>query len=360
MIAMEILQKDRIIDSTLIKTISETNGLNLIDTINLMAQSPELKIKKEILDFKEKLHLYGTSGINIQSLFENPIGESLFRFFKKFPIRFREEHIHLTGSLTADFIYPRLKKLMEGPNRPIYEKKIKSIYGDNSLPIKSVKDINRFIHLSEEQSFDDYLLILYLGKMILTDRQAYHEAAYHLAEKLWNHYNIGAIRLKFSLSRGTTIVSEQIPGTENLEPKDVVLGLYEGFKDFQKKHIGFEFILSPCFRKEQSFYDSNRFKNKKEDFDYQISQLIKILKENQHLRDHVLEVDTVGSERQLYRKSHFQEMKPGFRKLQSMGIKIRSHHGETWNTLLNGVQSVDNAMNIWHIDAIDTRSKPWH
>ncbi len=349
---MSISLNDKI-DSALIHTISETNGLGLMDTIHLMAWPSDLDIKKEVLDFKQKLQLYGTDQMNIQNLFDHPVGRSLFRFFKSFPLRFREEHIHLTGSLTADFIYPRFKKLLEGPNRSIYEEKIKSIYGDHSLPIKSAEDIDRLIRLPDEQNFDYYLLILYFAKIILIDRQTYREAAYHLSEKLWNQYNIGAIRLKFSLSRGTTIISEQIPFIENLHPRDVILGLYQGFKDFQNKHSEFRFILSPCFRKEQNFYDSNRFRNKKEDFDYQVSELINILKENQYLREYVLEVDTVGSEKQLYRKSHFQEMKPGLRKLQAMGIKIRSHHGETWNTLLNGIQSVDNAMNIWHIDAVE-------
>ena len=46
-------------------------------------------------------------------------------------------------------------------------------------------------------------------------------------------------------------------------------------------------------------------------------------------------------------------MKDGFRKLQYLGFKIKSHHGETWNILRTGVQSVDNAMNIWHIDTLE-------
>jgi adenosine deaminase len=39
--------------------------------------------------------------------------------------------------------------------------------------------------------------------------------------------------------------------------------------------------------------------------------------------------------------------------LQFRGFRIRSHHGETWRTLRKGVQAVDNAMNIWHIDALE-------
>jgi hypothetical protein len=46
-------------------------------------------------------------------------------------------------------------------------------------------------------------------------------------------------------------------------------------------------------------------------------------------------------------------MRVGMRKLQAYGFRTRSHHGETWNTLRQGVQAVDNAMNIWHVDAIE-------
>lgn len=65
------------------------------------------------------------------------------------------------------------------------------------------------------------------------------------------------------------------------------------------------------------------------------------------------EVDTVGDEREMFRKEHFFELQNGFRKLQYKGFKIRSHHGETWHTLKKGIQAVDNAMNIWHIDTLE-------
>jgi adenosine deaminase len=77
------------------------------------------------------------------------------------------------------------------------------------------------------------------------------------------------------------------------------------------------------------------------------------LKQHPELRDVVTEVDTVGNERGFYRKVHFQEMRVGMRKLQAYGFRTRSHHGETWDTLRHGVQAVDNAMNIWHVDAIE-------
>lgn len=52
-------------------------------------------------------------------------------------------------------------------------------------------------------------------------------------------------------------------------------------------------------------------------------------------------------------KCHFAEMQQGFRKLHFKGFAIRSHHGETWHTLKKGVQAVDNALNIWHIDTLE-------
>src|ERR1051326_105656 len=115
----------------------------------------------------------------------------------------------------------------------------------------------------------------------------------------------------------------------------------------------FAFILSPSFRKEPGFYDAARYPSKRASFDDQVRQIIELLKNHPQLRDVVTEVDTVGDERGFYRKVHFQEMRVGLRKLQAYGFRTRSHHGETWNTLRQGVQAVDNAMNIWHVDAIE-------
>jgi hypothetical protein len=115
----------------------------------------------------------------------------------------------------------------------------------------------------------------------------------------------------------------------------------------------FHFILSPSFRKEPGFFDATRYPNKRASFDDQVRQIIELLKHHPELRDVVTEVDTVGNERGFYRKTHFQEMRVGFRKLQAYGFRTRSHHGETWNTLRQGIQAVDNAMNIWYVDAIE-------
>jgi len=183
--------------------------------------------------------------------------------------------------------------------------------------------------------------------------QTRNAAAYEIASRLKREHNVGSVRLKFTLFRSTTDASEQVPGIENLTPEDVVVGLYQGFREFQSEYPSFQFILSPSFRKEPGFYDSVHYPSKRAHFDHQVRQIIELLARHPELRDHLREVDTVGNERGFYRKVHFQEMRIGFRKLQAYGFRVRSHHGETWNTLRQGIQAVDNAMNIWHADAIE-------
>lgn len=174
-----------------------------------------------------------------------------------------------------------------------------------------------------------------------------------MANELYHQYNVGFIRLKFTLSRASTDAKEQIPGLDTVTEEDVVVGLFKGFKKFQEAHSDFEFALSPCFRKESGFFDSVNFTTKRDHFNHQVDSLIKILEKHPEICSHVAEVDTVGSEKDLYRKVHFEDMKFGFRKLQYLGFAIRSHHGETWHTLRKGVQAVDNAMNIWRIDTLE-------
>lgn len=343
------------ITSSLTHVICETNGLPLQDTLILMKSDHRWpsEVRTQIIDFSDKLEQYKIDNINIEDLISHPVGQALTVFFRSFPLRFREEHIHLTGSLDAGFIWPRLQLLLKGPNREIYRDKLVAVYGKVAENLESADQVEQMIRLKKGERFDRYLEILLAPKLFLNNRSAHQEAAFHLAESLWNKYNIGAIRLKFTLNRATTKKSEQIPGLDKITSEDSVLGLYEGFREFQKRHPGFEFILSPCFRKEPEFFDDQKFNSKKEAFEAQVSLLLKLLEDHPFLREHIVEVDTVGSERSLFRKSHFMEMKVGFRKLQARGIKIRSHHGETWNTLKQGIQSVDNAMNIWHVDAVE-------
>ena len=214
-------------------------------------------------------------------------------------------------------------------------------------------DVDRLIRLRDEDRFDRYLQILYLPKLILTTREAHRAAAYHMASRLYRTSNVGALRLKFTLFRETTDPAEQVPGLAELTPEDVLLGLYEGFRAFQAEMPAFRFILSPSFRKEPGFYDATRYASKRESFDDQVRQIIDLLKKHPELKEVVTEADTVGNERGFYRKVHFQELRVGMRKLQAHGLRTRSHHGETWDTLRHGVQAVDNAMNIWHVDAIE-------
>lgn len=347
----------KILEDELIKIISETNGITLEETLELLQYSSSLAESpaayKSVVEFIRLLSGFRVDEVDIMTLLAHPVAEAMFSFFQKFPLPYHEEHIHLTGSLSAEFIYPRLKKLLEGPDREIYEKQITTVYGEQAIPIKSVEDVDDLIRLKDGEQFKEYLKILFLPKLILTSKQAHVEAAYHMAKELYEKYNVGSIRLKFTLSRANKMEAEQIPGLENVTEEDVVLGLYEGFIQFKKEVPDFDFILSPSFRKELNFFDSDHFETKKEHFESQVNSLLGIMKKYPQVTKYLKEVDTVGDEKELYRKAHFKELKSGLRKLQYHGLKIRSHHGETWKNLRKGIQSVDNAMNIWHIDTLE-------
>jgi hypothetical protein len=115
----------------------------------------------------------------------------------------------------------------------------------------------------------------------------------------------------------------------------------------------FDFVLSPCFRKESNFFDQEKFSSKSEHVNQQITEILDLLDRFPYLKPYLCEVDTVGSEKDFFRKTHFADLQAGFRKLQYRGFYIRSHHGETWRNLRRGIQAVDNAMNIWQIDSLE-------
>lgn len=337
--------------------ISETNGLSLNDTLSLLLQDQisgfDPNIRRQIHDFQNLIHQFMVNRVSIQDLLQHPISEVLLKFFNNFPLKYNEEHIHLTGSLDSEFIFPRLKKLLEGPHKKIYIKKITEVYGDQACPINSPQDVDRLIRLKENEGFDRYLKILYLPKLILIDQEAHEAAAYHMAVSLYKKFNVGSVRLKFSLSRATSSSDEQLPNGDSLSSEEVVLGLFNGFSRFQKEHPDFKFILSPSFRKESHFFNSQQYKTRQEHFHAQVNELVALLEKYPFLSQCLTDVDTVGDEKNLYRKEHFNELKLGFRKLRYRGFQIRSHHGETFLTLNRGIQAVDNAMNIWHIDSLE-------
>jgi adenosine deaminase len=339
------------------RIISETNGIGLIDTLDLLLAS-NLEIESpeayhQVLDFRQKLDLFRLNKLGIQHLLSHPFSEALFQFLKRFPLKYREEHTHLTGAVTAEFVYPHLMKMLSGPQKSIYEKKIKDVYGEEALPIKTVEDVEKLMTLKEGEGFSTYLNILYLPQLVFINREVHKAAAEHIAHELYHKFNVGFVRLKFSLSRSTSSSSEQIPGIDEVTAQDVVLGLFDGFKNFQKKHPDFDFILSPSFRKEAHRFDSKKYRNRREHFLAQVDEILQLIDQHPQLEKHLIDVDTVGDEKELYRKEHFNELQTGFRKLQYRGFKIRSHHGETFHTLKKGIQAVDNAMNIWHIDTLE-------
>jgi hypothetical protein len=340
----------------LLKLISETNGITLANTLELALRSMLVAerpaVEAPLREFQELVHGYHRDPSDIRGLLDHEVARTLGGILQRFPIRFREEHIHLTGSLTADFVHPRLVALLEGPHRERYEQKIRDAYGDDALPIRSEADVDRLLRLQEGLGFSRYLQILTLGKLVLVDREAHRAAAHHMAHRLYHDCNIGKIRLKFTYSRATASAADALPGPE-VDPEDVVLGLYEGFESFRREHPDFDYVLSPSFRKETDFFDATRYASKGEAFLRHADEILALIAKHPFLRDKMTDVDTVGDETHHYRKAHFEEMRPGMRKLASRGFRIRSHHGETWQSLRRGVQSADNAMNIWHIDTLE-------
>jgi len=340
----------------LVKIISETNGVSLGDTLELAAHSmlfdERPRAHAAVVEFRQMLFEYAADRIDIERLLEHRVASALDGFLRRFPMPFREEHIHLTGSLTAEFIYPRLMVLLDGPNGDAYRRKIMQVYGPEALPITSAADVDRLIRARSKVGFGRYLHMLTMAKLVLVDRQAHEDAAYHMASSLFGEHNVGFIRLKFSITRATSDDVETLPGAA-VTPEDVMLGLYEGFMRFKREEPRFDFVLSPSFRKEATFYDARRFASKQEDFAHHVDLIIDLLERHPYLAEKVTDVDTVGDEKGHYRKVHFEEMRAGLRRLQFRGFRIRSHHGETWQTLQQGVQAVDNAMNIWHIDTLE-------
>ena len=104
----------------LTQLISETSGLALEDTLALAEAAPQLEDDPELAGCIREFHaLLGRFRLNatpIEPLLDHPVSLALGEFFRAFPLPFRDEHIHLSGSLAADFVYPRLAPLLEDPS----------------------------------------------------------------------------------------------------------------------------------------------------------------------------------------------------------------------------------------------------
>jgi hypothetical protein len=255
---MPKLTKIELLAEHLIKIISETNGISLADTLELavMGDMDHPQIKKPLQEFRRLLFGFQSDEVDIKTLLAHPVADALFIFFSKFPKPYIEEHIHLTGSLSAEFIHPHLMKVLTSEKRQIYIDIIDKVYGAGTAEkIQTIEDVDNLVRLKDDEFFERYLKILLLPKLILVDRQTHSLAAYHMAHELYHKYNVGKIRLKFTLSRANQTADEQIPGLELLKEEDVVLGLYDGFMQFKAECPNFDFVLSPCFRKEADFFD---------------------------------------------------------------------------------------------------------
>jgi adenosine deaminase len=333
--------------------IATTNGISLDDTLELATSDLGIdsKHRAEIKNFREMLSQYHREEIPLENLISHAVSDALLFFFKNFPLRYIEEHTHLTGALSADFLHPLVAEELASTHKNQILASLAKIYPQNK-PWSNKDELAKAITLAPNELFDRYLDLLYLPKIILTSRERYAQSAYHLATTTWHEHNVGTLRCKFTLSRASGKAPNMLP-CDLVNSEDVVLGLYDGFMRFKKEQPTFKFILSPSFRKEENFFNAENFRNKQEDFLAQVKELLNLLEKFPELSSCLTDVDTVGNERDLYRKEHFNVFRYGFRKLKFKGFYIRSHHGEVWHTLKRGVQAVDNALNIWHIDTLE-------
>ena len=125
------MNKDKALLIAVTEIVSETNGIGLIDTLDLLISS-DLPEKSEeafhaVLEFRQMMNQFSVNKLSINALLDHPVSKTFFEFFRRVPLKYREEHTHLTGAVTAEFVYPRLMKLLASPHKAIYEKKITTI-----------------------------------------------------------------------------------------------------------------------------------------------------------------------------------------------------------------------------------------
>ena len=199
------MEKEKALLNAVTEIVSETNGISLLDTLDLLISSDlpakSMEAFNLVLEFRQMIDQFRINKLSIQALLDHPVSKTLFEFLRRVPLKYREEHTHLTGAVTAEFVYPRLMSLLAGPHKEIYEKKILGVYGPDALPIKTVEDVDRLMRLREDEGFSRYLNILYLPQLVFISREAHVAAAEHIASELYHKYNVGFVRLKFSLSR---------------------------------------------------------------------------------------------------------------------------------------------------------------
>ena len=101
------------IEELFTKIVAETNGITISETLELLCQSKEIKQSNVVLslvrEFRDLISSYQFGSVSIDILLQHPVSKGIEKFFRKFPKKYHEEHIHLTGSLNSDFVYEGCK-----------------------------------------------------------------------------------------------------------------------------------------------------------------------------------------------------------------------------------------------------------
>lgn len=318
---------------------------SLEEVLSSLKEQEEFKTLIE--DFERLLEEFSRNEAVLKKLFKHQVGEGLREFLKRFPKGYLDAHAHLSGSLHSSFLLPKVLNILKGEEGEVFAQHIERVYGSGSSKIETEEDISKLLCCYDTLHFKDFLIKgLYLPKLIFIDKKTHVEAAEHVANTFYKNFNVKNLRLKFTLSRKTVDSFEQVPQSESVTFEDVLSGLFEGFKRFQRLHPDFQFTLSPSFRKEENFFDAKNFKSKQEYFEFLVDKLLEFLEKNPHLKENINEVDTVGDELYFYKEEHFLTLSRGIAKLKANGFKVRSHHGEVFFTLLEAVRAIGFAISL--------------
>ena len=87
------------IKKVLIDIISETNGVTINDTLELLSFSPVLKknplVEKSLFEFRKLINGFQSNEVDISTLLGHPFSEAFFEFFKEYHSFFVSYLIHL-------------------------------------------------------------------------------------------------------------------------------------------------------------------------------------------------------------------------------------------------------------------------
>lgn len=362
----------RLFTDTLILAAAETLGASLYHMLDVgesrlaallpLTEGEQRVLHAETLEYlracRRLIEAYENYQIDMDVLLASSFAKLLGHFLIELKVPFFDRHTHLTGALPAEWMFAELSKFLDDSSQhAILNEKTRHILGCDFEAITSAAQLSVLLESKAAENFDGYLASLAFGKLLLTSYEAHRSAAYHMAKNMFENHGVHWLELKFTLDRsGGDSPAEQFPGLEQLTDEQVLTGLYDGFMQYKKEHPAFRFFLSPGFRKEKNNYNRS-FGSKQADLIDQARRIVAIKRSSDprlaEVGRKLVSVDTFGNEAGFWSKADFELFLPAIRMLQRAGIQLRSHHGEVFNHLEQGIDAVRHAFEIWRVVQVE-------